>query len=80
MNKSILVKITVDWEDYEENVDNQLIFEDTGILDNLKDGVSIELIGTLNTHSICPSCNCTDTLETFTFEVFRCKNCLNEFE
>ena len=45
MNKKriVFLKLTVDWEDYDDVCD-ELLLEDTGILDNLKKGVKLEHI------------------------------------
>lgn len=45
--REILVKVVVDWEDYDD-VSDELILEDSGIFDSLKDGVSIEIINQNN--------------------------------
>ena len=42
MKREILIKVVIDWNDYEDTCD-ELILEDSGIYENLKDGVSIEL-------------------------------------
>lgn len=42
MKREIIVKVVIDWNDYEDTCD-ELILEDSGIYENLKDGVSIEL-------------------------------------
>ena len=39
----VFLKLTVDWEDYDDVCD-ELLLEDTGILDNLKNGVNVEHI------------------------------------
>jgi hypothetical protein len=41
--RTIYLKMTIDWEDYDDVID-ELIIEDSGVLDSLKDGVSIEQI------------------------------------
>lgn len=41
--REIIVKITIDWEDYGD-VSKELILEDTGIYDSLKEGVNIEIL------------------------------------
>lgn len=43
MIRTIYLKVTIDWENYED-VSDDLIIEDSGILDSLKDGVMIEHI------------------------------------
>jgi hypothetical protein len=43
MARIIYLKMTIDWENYED-VGNELIIEDSGILDSLKDGVIVEQI------------------------------------
>ncbi|MFA5207538.1 MAG: hypothetical protein WC428_02660 [Candidatus Paceibacterota bacterium] len=43
MKRTIYLKMIVDWEDYDD-VSNELIIEDSGILDSLKEGVNIEQI------------------------------------
>jgi hypothetical protein len=44
MSKRIIrVEVTVDWENYDDVCD-ELLLEDTGIFDNLKDGVNIEIL------------------------------------
>jgi len=40
-SRTIYVKVIVDWQDYED-VTDELILEDSGIYDALKDGVYIE--------------------------------------
>ena len=47
MKREIIVKVVIDWNDYEDTCD-ELILEDSGIYENLKDGVSIEL----NKHNV----------------------------
>lgn len=39
MKREILIKVVIDWNDYEDTCD-ELILEDSGIYENLKDGVS----------------------------------------
>jgi hypothetical protein len=39
----VFLKMTVDWEDYDDVCD-ELLLEDTGILDNLKEGIKVEHI------------------------------------
>lgn len=41
MKKTIFLKMTTDWENYDDVI-NELIIEDSGVLDSLKEGVSIE--------------------------------------
>lgn len=41
MKREIIVKVIIDWEDYDD-VDDQLILDDCGIYDSLKYGVYIE--------------------------------------
>lgn len=43
MKREIIVKVVIDWNDYEDTCD-ELILEDSGIFENLKDGVYIEYI------------------------------------
>jgi hypothetical protein len=43
MKKTIYLKMTIDWENYDDVID-ELIIEDSGVLDSLKEGVSIEQI------------------------------------
>jgi hypothetical protein len=44
MGKRIIyLKMTIDWEDYDDVID-ELLIEDSGVLDGLKEGVSIEQI------------------------------------
>ena len=43
MKKEILLKVTVDWPD-EQDYNDQLVLEDSGILDNLKEGVDVEIV------------------------------------
>lgn len=47
MKREILVKVVIDWEDYDDVCD-ELILEDSGIFDNLKIGVSIQQVKNLN--------------------------------
>jgi hypothetical protein len=46
MKRELLVKITVNWDDYED-VTDELVLEDTGIYEIVKDNVFIELINTV---------------------------------
>lgn len=41
--RTFTIKVTVDWEDYDD-VDSELVLEDSGIYDSLKDGVKVELV------------------------------------
>ena len=41
--REIIVKVIIDWEDYDD-VSDQLILEDCGIYDGLKEDVRIEQI------------------------------------
>ena len=44
MSKRIIyIKMTIDWEDYDDVID-ELIIEDSGVLDCLKEGINIEQI------------------------------------
>lgn len=43
MKREILIKVTIDWDNYDDVCD-ELILEDSGIYDSLKDGVGIEII------------------------------------
>lgn len=45
--REILVKVVIDWEDYDD-VSDELILEDSGIYDSLKYGVSIEIVNQNN--------------------------------
>lgn len=49
MKREIHIKVTIDWPDYEDVCD-ELILEDSGIYDLVKNGVSIELNQTPNNH------------------------------
>lgn len=70
MKREIIVKVVIDWNDYEDTCD-ELILEDSGIFENLKDGVSIEL----NKHkvsnnevAVCSPCDdikCTSRYSLF---------------
>lgn len=42
MSRTLHLEITIDWDNYED-VSDELILEDSGILDSVKDGVKIEL-------------------------------------
>ena len=61
MKREILIKVVIDWNDYEDTCD-ELILEDSGIYENLKDGVSIEL----NKH---------DVMQRSELFKKRCSNC-----
>jgi hypothetical protein len=43
MKRTIIVQVEIDWEDYDDVCD-ELMLEDSGIYDSLKDGVEIKLI------------------------------------
>ena len=40
MKREILIKVVIDWEDYDDVCD-EIVLDDCGIYDALKDGVSI---------------------------------------
>jgi hypothetical protein len=42
--REIFVKLTIDWEGYDDVPDN-IVLEDTGIYDELKEGVTLEIFG-----------------------------------
>ena len=64
MKREIIVKVVIDWNDYEDTCD-ELILEDSGIYENLKDGVSIEL----NKHKVSNNevsvCDCIHIKKCF---------------
>jgi len=43
--RKIILEVTVNWDDYEEVAD-ELIIEDSGLLNGIKDGVEIIIINT----------------------------------
>ena len=43
MSKKLYLEITIDWDNYED-VNDELILEDSGLLDSIKDGVKAELV------------------------------------
>lgn len=43
MPRKILIEFTVDWEDYDD-VNVELIVEDAGIIDSLKEGVTYRIL------------------------------------
>ena len=42
-NIALILKVNFDWEDYED-VAPQLLLEDSGLLDGIKDGVSVDIL------------------------------------
>ena len=49
--REIHLKVLLDWEEY-DNVHPELVIEDTGTLNELKDGVSIEVVGDNKFHQV----------------------------
>lgn len=49
--REILLRFTVDWKDYDD-VHPQLVLEDSGILEQLKDGVRIEVVSGNRFHQV----------------------------
>jgi len=43
MKRTIYLQVIIDWEDYDD-VSDELILEDSGIFDKLKDGVRVKQI------------------------------------
>ena len=43
MKREILIRVTIDWEDYEDVCD-EVMLEDSGIYDELKSGVDIDVL------------------------------------
>lgn len=43
MKREIILKLKIDWEDYDDVCD-EIILDDCGILDGIKDGISIEIL------------------------------------
>ena len=48
--REIYLKIKIDWEDC-DNVCDKLLIEDSGILDELEEGVSVEIVS-LSSHAV----------------------------
>lgn len=53
--KTIFLKVEINFENYED-VSDELILEDSGILDSLKNGVKVEIINNTNNQSFITSC------------------------
>lgn len=50
MIRKIIIELTIDWEDYEDVAD-ELIVEDTGVFQSMKEGVSYRIIKSKTTNN-----------------------------